>query len=62
MKNLRKKRRELDLTQYELSEMTGIAQNDISRYEKSRIKPTIDNLIKLADALNVTTDFLLNRN
>lgn len=60
MKNLRLKRRELDLTQYELSEITGIAQNDISRIENGRMSCTIDNLVKLAKALKVSTDYLLN--
>jgi transcriptional regulator with XRE-family HTH domain len=61
MINLKKRRKELGLTQNQLSELTGIAQNDISRYESGRMNPTVDNLIQLADVLNVTTDYLLER-
>jgi len=50
-----------NLTQQELAECLGVTYQDISRYETGRVKPPIDKLCKLADALNVTTDYLLNR-
>ena len=54
---LRKRR----LTQSQLSDATGITQAVISHYIKGTRMPTLRNLVKIADVLNVSTDYLLGR-
>lgn len=44
-------RNEKHLTQKELSDMTGIAQGDISKIENGNANPSIKTLDRLADAL-----------
>jgi len=54
------RRNELRLTQKQLEAKTGIAQTEISRIEKERIKHVeIDRLRKLAQGLEVSADWLL---
>jgi transcriptional regulator with XRE-family HTH domain len=55
-----KRRTELNLTQAQLAEVTGLKQFHISRIEKGTIKDVKGNtLIQLARALHVSSDFLL---
>ncbi|MEA4928413.1 MAG: helix-turn-helix transcriptional regulator [Candidatus Limiplasma sp.] len=49
------------LTQEQLSELAGVARENIGRYETGKSQPTVDVLIRLADALNVSTDYLFER-
>ena len=49
------------LSQSELSEKTRLQISAISHFETGARKPSFDNLKKLADALEVTTDYLLGR-
>ena len=58
---LKKCREERNLSQTALAEKTGLQPSAISHFEANSRKPSFDNLRKLADALNVTTDYLLNR-
>lgn len=57
--NIRKIRRDRDITQVELSKKTGISQVAISNYETGNQKPGLDNLIKLSEALKCTIDELV---
>ena len=50
-----------ELTQAQLAEKAGIPAGTISHFENEVRKPSFDNLVKLAEALAVTTDFLLGR-
>lgn len=59
--NVRGRRKALGLSQDELAEMTGITQTHISRYEMGQAEPTAGNLLALADALQVSADWLLGR-
>lgn len=52
MTELKRRRKELGLTQAELAEKAGIAQNTISGYEAGERFPSRDNLGKLAEALD----------
>lgn len=61
MENLRKIREKRDITQIKLSVDLGIAQETISGYEIGKSYPSADILIKLADTLNTSTDYLLGR-
>ena len=49
------------LNQRELAERLGVPPSSIAHFEGGRRKPSVANLVRLADALNVTTDFLLGR-
>ena len=49
------------ISQAKLSKLTGLQTAAISHFETGLRKPSFDNLRKLADALEVTTDYLLDR-
>lgn len=53
------KRKELKLSQTELAEKVGLKFGTISKYEKDKISIPANNLKLLADALNVSVDYLL---
>lgn len=59
--NIRKIRKLRGLAQKELAAKSGVASTIISRIESGKQKSTLDNLRKLADALYVSTDWLLDR-
>ncbi len=54
-------RQDKNLNQTELAQKTSLHQTAISHFEAGSRKPSFDNLIKLANALEVTTDYLLDR-
>lgn len=49
------------LSQTELANKTGLQPSAVSHFETKTRKPSFDNLRRLADALDVTTDYLLGR-
>lgn len=49
------------LNQGELAQKAGMQPSAISHFETGTRKPSFDNLRILADALDVTTDYLLGR-
>ncbi|HUH26505.1 MAG TPA: helix-turn-helix transcriptional regulator [Flavobacterium sp.] len=49
-----------NLTQSELAEKVGLTYVQIGRYEKGKSNPSADVLQKLANALNTSTDYLMN--
>ncbi|MDN5095749.1 helix-turn-helix domain-containing protein [Aliarcobacter butzleri] len=55
---LKKFRENLNLTQRELSDALGIAQNAIARYENDKVKPTSTVILKYVDELNANPNFL----
>ena len=56
---LREIRKQKGISQGRLSELSHVDRVSISRYETGRKKPGVDNLKRLANALEVTTDELL---
>lgn len=50
-----------NITQKQLSELTGITEQSISRYVNGSRTPGTPELIKIADALDVSIDYLLGR-
>ena len=54
-------RKELNLNQKELAEKCGITEATLSRYENDLREPKSEAIVKIANALNVTTDYLLGR-
>lgn len=60
-KRLRQARKHLDLSQEELAREAKLPLGTISHFESGSRKPSFDNLRRLADALGITTDYLLGR-
>lgn len=60
MKGLKTIRRKLKLSQNDLEELTGIDANTFSRYERGVVIPSVEVAQKIASALNVSVDDLLN--
>ncbi|EIQ81991.1 helix-turn-helix domain-containing protein [Streptococcus canis] len=58
---LKENRKNKKLTQKELAEQLGIKQNTYSDWERGKTQPNLDNIIKLANILDTTTDELLGR-
>ncbi|HEM5650836.1 TPA: helix-turn-helix transcriptional regulator [Streptococcus suis] len=58
---LKELRKEKKLTQTELASKLNISQKSYSNWESGKAEPTLDNIIKLANILNTTTDELLGR-
>jgi XRE family transcriptional regulator, regulator of sulfur utilization len=52
-KRLRYLRRERDITQEQLAELTSLSVNSISMIEKGKTAPSLETLAKLAKGLNV---------
>ncbi len=58
---LRETRELRKLSQGELASKSGLQPSAISHFETGSRSPSFDNLKRLADALSVTTDYLLGR-
>lgn len=60
-KRLKESREMRELTQVQLAEKARVPSGTISHFENGVRKPSFDNLVKLAEALAVSTDYLLGR-
>lgn len=58
---LRSARQTRELNQEALAKRANLQPSAISHFETGTRKPSFDNLRRLADALDVTTDYLLGR-
>ena len=58
-KKLRDYREEKGFSQADLAKQIDSYYSIIGKYERDEIKPSIDTSAKIADALNVTIDFLV---
>ena len=58
---LKKIRKSKGLSQSGLAKKTGLKPAAISHFETGQRRPSLDNLMKLVDALSVSTDYLLGR-
>jgi transcriptional regulator with XRE-family HTH domain len=56
---IKEARAERGLTQGDLARKTGIHQKAIFKYENGQVLPNAENLKKLAEALEICTDYLL---
>jgi transcriptional regulator with XRE-family HTH domain len=62
LKNLAKIRKQKDWSQEKLAQEAGISYNTLIKIERNGIEnPKIETVIKLADALKVSIDELVNR-
>ena len=60
MKRLQELRIKLGLSQADLEKLTGIDANNFSRYERGIVVPSVEAVQKIARALGVTVDELIN--
>lgn len=56
---LKELRKQAHLTQVELASKLGIVQSSYADWERGKKKPTQDNLVKIAQILNVSVDYLV---
>jgi len=61
MVNLKAIREKRNMTQLNLGTRIEISQETVSGYEMGKLYPSADTLVKLADALNTSVDYLLGR-
>lgn len=59
---LRDTRIKRGITQQKLADIVGIALRSYQCYEQGTREPSLSMLVKLADVLDVPTDYLLERN
>lgn len=59
--NFREARESAGFSQKYVAITLGVKPPNVSRWEGGVTFPTVENLIKLADLYNVTTDYLLDR-
>lgn len=60
-KRLREVRMAREMTQQQLADCIGLALRSYQCYEQGAREPSLQMLVKLADVLNVPTDYLLCR-
>ena len=60
-KEIRKLRIDKGLSQKDLHQMTGLSQKYLSEIEHDKVDPRTAILVRIADALEVSTDRLLER-
>ena len=58
---IKKRRADLEMTQTQLAKSARLTPAAISQFESGARKPSFDTLSSLADALKVTTDYLLGK-
>lgn len=61
MNNIKKLREKRDITQVRLSTAINVSQETISAYESGKSMPSAETLVRIADFLNTSTDYLLGR-
>lgn len=60
-KRIKELRLECGMTQTELSKAVGCNQSMIARWEREECEPTATAILKLSEALNCSTDYLLGK-
>lgn len=61
-KNIKKRRKELGLTQQELADKLNMSLNFVGKIEVAFSKPSLDTLIEIAKALDTTVSKLTDFN
>lgn len=59
--SLKRFRKEFHLTQKVVADSLGIQENAYQRYEHGKVVPSVLVMMKLADAYNVSLDYLVGR-
>ncbi len=58
-KRIYETRKDLGLTQQELSDKLGINQSAIAKWEAGELEPSLSMLLKISEICNVSIDYLL---
>lgn len=58
-KKIRELRKANKLSQEELANRLGVSRQAVSKWETGIVMPDINNLLKLSEIFNVTTDYIL---
>ncbi|MGN0796803.1 MAG: helix-turn-helix domain-containing protein [Christensenellales bacterium] len=58
---LRQERENNHFTQRDMAEKIGITQPSYIRYENGKSEPTLENLVRIAEILDVSIDYLLGK-
>ena len=58
--SIKRRRKELNLTQQQLANLTGVELNHIGKIEVGYSKPSLDLVVCIATALNLTVSELCN--
>lgn len=61
MTAIRDARKQRGITQMELAQLIKVSQGAISQWENGNSRPTLDNLVAIANALNCKVDDLITR-
>lgn len=61
MKNLITTRKQEGLTQKKIAEIINVSQQSYSDYENEKTNPDLTTLVKIADVLKVSIDYLIGR-
>lgn len=61
MNRIRERRKALDMTMKQLASVVGVSEGAISHYETGRREPDPYMLGRIANALNVSVDYILGR-
>ena len=61
MNNIKKIKNKRKITQVDLANAINVKQETISAYESNKALPSCEALIKIAEYLNTSTDYLLGR-
>jgi len=59
-RRLKKLRQQTDMSQADLGKTVKLHYTNLGKYERGQAKPSAEMLNRLADALNVSTDYLYN--
>ncbi len=57
--NIKKERKKAGMTQKELAEKLGVYQKDISRWETGERTPSIRNIYRICEVLDIPVNILL---
>lgn len=55
----KEKRKNIKMTQTKLSELTGIPQPNVTRFESGKSNPTLELMVKMAAAMNMELEITL---
>lgn len=61
MENLKKLRKEQNISQEKLGEAVFVSQQSIYKYEHGITEPRIETLVRLADYFDTSIDYLVGR-
>ena len=60
-RRLREMRKKRGLEQASLAELSGVQSSSISNFEHGKRKPSLDTIVRLAEVLMVSIDYLVGR-